>query len=98
MVSLVVNFEMLSIFLFDLISLFLYSLQEKFTLTITSLLEHTSIPLAIHIIGEDKSQEIALSILKKNAPNAKDKYRVCCINYFCIDIVITTSTIAVISL
>ena len=51
-------------------------LQEKFTLTVSSLLQHASVPIAIHVIGDDKSQTIAADILRKSAHHATSTYSV----------------------
>ena len=41
--------------------------HKKFELTVTSLLEHASKPIALHILGDPESQEIAEKIIKENA-------------------------------
>lgn len=55
-------------------------LQDQFTLTVSSMFQHATIPLVIHIIGEEESQRLAAEIIKKNSPEGA-KYRVsskCC--------------------
>ena len=51
------------------------NLIRKFRLTVTSLFEHTSVPLAIHIIGEPESQKLASDIIEDVTKNKKP-YRV----------------------
>ena len=45
-------------------------LIETFTVTVQSILERASLPLAIHIIGEEESQRLAGKIIKQNAGRA----------------------------
>ena len=49
--------------------------HKKFELTVTSLLEHASKPIALHILGDPESQEIAKKIIKQKA-KPKSSYRV----------------------
>ena len=54
--------------------------QNKFKLTMSSMLKHATTSLAIHIIGDEKSQIIAADIIEEvQLANSieKDKYRVC---------------------
>ncbi len=53
-----------------------HALQEKFGLTVSSMLKHSSVPLAIYIIGEPESQKIASKIMKEKSKNRKSSYRV----------------------
>ena len=41
------------------------NLQNKFRLTVNSMLKYASVPLAIHIIGERASQDLAAEIINK---------------------------------
>ena len=51
--------------------------HRKFELTVTSLLRHASVPVALHILGDPESQKIASEIIKTKAqPTAKSKFRV----------------------
>ena len=43
-----------------------HKLIKTFTVTIRSLLQHTSVPLVIHIIGDRKSQDLAAKIIQEN--------------------------------
>ena len=52
------------------------NLQTKFKLTVSSILEHATVPLRIQIIGDPKSQSIASEILKQSSANAKTTYKV----------------------
>ena len=49
-------------------------LIKTFTKTVSSLLEHTSVPIAIHILGDKQSQDLAVEILSEN--NHGKKFRV----------------------
>lgn len=50
-------------------------LIKTFTTTVHSLLYHASIPLAVHIIGDDSSQKLAAEIMSES--NVKNRtYRV----------------------
>ena len=49
--------------------------HQKFEQTVTSLLEHASKPLALHILGDPESQEIAKKIIEDKA-KPKSTYRV----------------------
>ena len=40
-------------------------LIKTFTTTVNSLLHHSSVPLAIHIIGDESSQNLAADIISK---------------------------------
>ncbi|ELU12058.1 hypothetical protein CAPTEDRAFT_219773 [Capitella teleta] len=50
-------------------------LQKQFILTVTSLFRHATIPLNIHIIGEEASQNLAEKIMAKNVPSTA-KYKI----------------------
>ena len=50
--------------------------HDKFRLTVSSLLQHASVPLAIHIIGDPESQELAEKIVRESTKNMKRRYRV----------------------
>ena len=52
------------------------NLQRKFRLTVSSMLEHASVPLKIQIIGEPESQAIASKILEESSANSKSTYKV----------------------
>ena len=49
-------------------------LQRKFQLTVSSMLQHASVPLAIHVIGDPESQKLAAGILEQVETGVK--YRV----------------------
>ena len=50
--------------------------HDKFRLTVSSLLKHASVPLAIHIIGDPQSQELAEKIIAESTKDMKRRYRV----------------------
>jgi hypothetical protein len=50
-------------------------LQQQFKLTVVSLFKHASLPLNIHIIGEDASQKLAEELLSNHVPQTA-KYKV----------------------
>ena len=52
------------------------NLQQKFRLTVSSMLKHASVPLKIQIIGEPESQAIASKILEESSADSKSTYRV----------------------
>ena len=56
------------------------NLIKKFRITVNSLLNYTSVPLAIHIIGEKASQKLATEIINEENNNKllsnKKPYRV----------------------
>ncbi len=58
-----------------------HNLQRKFGITVKSILQHTSVPLAIYIIGDPESQNIAARILQENSKGCKTTYRVI-LHYF----------------
>jgi hypothetical protein len=51
------------------------NLQSKFGTTVSSLFHHSSMPVALYIIGDDVSQKIAKDILEQRVVDSK-KYRV----------------------
>ena len=53
-----------------------WAFHDKFRLTVSSLLQHASIPLAIHIIGDPESQDLAEKIIAESTENMKRRYRV----------------------
>lgn len=48
-------------------------LIQRFTLTVSSLLEHSTVPLTIYILGDPRSQEIANVIICNHHHNASYK-------------------------
>ena len=52
------------------------NLQRKFRLTVSSMLQHATVPLRIQIIGDAESQSIASSILKESSAKSKTTYEV----------------------
>ena len=57
-------------------------LQKKFELTLSSMLQHTSASLALHIIGDPDSQQIAeemLNRIQSDGQTGGKKHRVCSI-------------------
>ena len=53
-----------------------WAFHDKFRLTVSSLLQHASVPLAIHIIGDPESQDLAEKIIAECTENMKHRYRV----------------------
>jgi hypothetical protein len=51
------------------------NLQSKFGTTVSSLFQHSSIPVTLYIIGDDVSQKIAKDILEQRVVGSQ-KYRV----------------------
>ena len=51
-------------------------LIKTFTKTVSSMLDYSSVPLAIHILGDNDSQKLASKIVSENCSDKK-KYRVC---------------------
>lgn len=51
------------------------SLQQKFKVTVHSMLDHSSVNILFHILGDERSQEIAKDILAKHSPLGQ-KYNV----------------------
>ena len=49
--------------------------HKKFELTVTSLLAHARVPIALYILGDPESQDIAKKIIEKKA-KPKSAYRV----------------------
>ena len=52
-------------------------LQEKFRVTVSSMLKYNSVPVAIHIIGDKESQKVAAGIVKESYIEGRPSYRVC---------------------
>ena len=53
-----------------------HNLQRKFGITGKSILQHSSVPLAIYIIGDPESQKLAAKILEENSKGCRTTYRV----------------------
>ena len=54
-----------------------HKLIQTFTVTVKSLLEHASVPLVIHILGDKKSQDLATRIIQENS-GTNHMYKVMC--------------------
>lgn len=44
-------------------------LQKTFTVTVSSLLKHASVPLVLYIIGDEQSQDLASNIISQHSQN-----------------------------
>ncbi len=51
-------------------------LRTQFRTTVSSMLDHATVPLKIHIIGDTKSQDIAAKILQESSNSSKPAYTV----------------------
>ena len=51
-----------------------FNLKQKFTITVNSLFKFSTVPINLHILGDEKSEEIAKNILASVAE--QDQYKV----------------------
>ncbi len=52
------------------------NLQNKFRKTVTSLLEHATVPLEIQVIGDNESQAVASDIIREASEKSRTTYKV----------------------